>query len=116
MAGVPMFHVVRSQSGPAWDHARPMEEQSGWDAHARYMDGLVDSGFIVLGGPVGQEHRVAFAIEAESADAVNARLAADPWHETHLRTESIELWTIRLDGRQRAAASPGPTGSRAGGD
>jgi uncharacterized protein YciI len=111
-----MFHVVRSRSGPAWDPARPMEEQSGWDAHARFMDALVDSGFIVLGGPLGDERRVAFAIEAESVEAVHARLAEDPWSETHLRTEVVEPWTIRLDGRQRASLSPAARGTRAGGD
>ena len=28
-------------------------------------------------------------------------LARDPWHESHLRIESIDQWTIRLDGRER---------------
>ena len=29
-----------------------MREQDGWDEHARFMNGLVDDGFIVLGGPL----------------------------------------------------------------
>ena len=111
-----MFHVVRSRSGPAWDPKRPMEQQAGWDAHAAFMDGLVESGFIILGGPLADEHRVVFAIEAESAETVHARLAEDPWSETHLRTEAVEPWTIRLDGRQVAAVSPASRGTRAGGD
>jgi hypothetical protein len=41
------------------------------------------------------------AVEAESAEAVHATLADDPWTGTHLRTESVEPWTIRLDGRPR---------------
>jgi uncharacterized protein YciI len=96
-----MFHLVLRQAGPAWDSSAPMEEQSDWAAHAAFMDGLVDSGFIVLGGPVGAENRVAHAVEAESEDAVRETLARDPWSESHLVIEALEPWTIRLDGRRR---------------
>ena len=95
-----MFHVVLRRSGPQWDPSRPMEEQSDWAAHASFMDGLVDEGFIVLGGPLADEHRVAHAVEAESEEAVRATLARDPWSDTHLRVDTIEPWTIRLDGRR----------------
>jgi uncharacterized protein YciI len=94
-----MYHVVVSRSGPEWQTGRPLEEQSGWEQHAAFMDALVDDGFIVLGGPLGDERRVVHAIEAESPEAIRARLASDPWSETHLRIESIDAWTIRLDGR-----------------
>jgi len=77
-----------------------MEEQSGWSAHASFMDGLVDSGFIVLGGPLADEQRAVLVVEAESEDAVRATLARDPWSETHLRVDTIDPWTIRLDGRR----------------
>ena len=101
-----MFHVVLRRSGPDYDPSRPLEEQSGWDAHAAFMDGLVDAGFIVLGGPLSDEHRVVHAVEAESEEAVRATLARDPWSETHLEVDTIEPWTIRLDGR---LVSPRPT-------
>jgi uncharacterized protein YciI len=94
-----MFHVVVLRSGPQWDASRPLEEQSGWDEHAEYMDGLVDAGVIVLGGPLADEHRVVHAVEAESEDAVRATFARDPWSETHLVVDAVEPWTIRLDGR-----------------
>jgi uncharacterized protein YciI len=77
-----------------------MEEQSQWAAHAAYMDELVERGFIVLGGPLADDHRVVHAFEAESEDAVRAALADDPWSETHLRIDTIEPWTIRLDARR----------------
>jgi hypothetical protein len=94
-----MFLVVLLRSGPQWDRSRPLEEQSGWDAHASFMDGLVDDGFIVLGGPLADEHRVAHVVEAESEDAIRSTLARDPWSGTHLVVGSIDPWTIRLDGR-----------------
>ena len=95
-----MFHVVLHRSGPRWQAAKPLEEQSGWPAHAEFMDGLVEAGFIVLGGPLADEYRVVHVVEAASEDEIRATLARDPWSETHLRIEAIEPWTIRLDGRR----------------
>ena len=97
--GVPIFHVVLHRSGPEWDPARPLEEQSDWPAHAAFMDGLVDDGFVVLGGPLADEHRVVHVIEAKSENEIRARLAQDPWSASHLRIEAIDPWTIRLDAR-----------------
>jgi len=94
------FLVIRRRSGPEWEHGKALEEQSGWPEHAAFMDELADDGFIVLGGPLADERRVAFAIEAESEDAVRATLAPDPWTDTHLVIDSIDAWTIRLDGRR----------------
>ena len=94
-----MFHVVLLRTGPEWAPEQPLEEQVGWEGHARFMDGLVDAGFIVLGGPLEDEQRVVHAVEADSEDAVRATLAQDPWSESHLVIDAIEPWTIRLDGR-----------------
>lgn len=99
-----MFHVVLRQAGPDWLPGRPLEEQTGWQEHAAFMDMLVEKGFIVLGGPVSDDGRVVHAIEAESEDAVRATWARDPWSETHLVVDAIEPWTIRLDGRESVAS------------
>ena len=96
---MPMFLVVLRRSGPEYDHSKPLEEQSGWDEHAAFMDALVTSGFVVLGGPLADEVRVVLAVQAESEDAVRATLAADPWSGSHLVVDSVDAWTIRLDGR-----------------
>lgn len=93
------FHVVLRRSGPEWDPSRAMEEQSDWLAHASYMDELVAAGFIRLGGPLADEHRVVHVVEAESEAEVRAAYAGDPWSESHLRLDSIDRWTIRLDAR-----------------
>jgi len=95
-----MFLVLLRRSGPEWDPSRPMEEQSRWPEHAAFMDALVDSGFIVLGGPLADEIQVAHAVEAESDEAIRQTLARDPWSESHLVIETIEPWTIRLDSRR----------------
>ena len=96
---MPTFLVVQRRSGPEYDSSRPLEEQSGWDAHASFMDDLVDDGFVVLGGPL-LDDRAVLVVEAESEEAVRARLATDPWSYSHLRLDTIDPWTIRLDGRR----------------
>ena len=64
------------------------------------MDGLVDDGFIVLGGPLAGEREILHAISAPSEDVVRSRLAQDNWAQNGmLRITSIEPWTILLDGR-----------------
>ena len=95
------FFVVLRRRGPLWDPSRSLEEQSGWTEHAAFMDGLVNDGFVVLGGPLADEKHVVLAIEAGSEEAVRERLARDPWSDTHLVVDSVDAWTIRLDGRAR---------------
>lgn len=95
-----MFLVTLRRNGPEWDDSKPIEEQSGFAEHAAFVDGLVDEGFIVLGGPLSDE-RVVHAVEAESEDDIRATLAQDPWAYSHLRFDTIEAWTVRLDGTRR---------------
>jgi hypothetical protein len=95
------FFVVLRRAGPAWDPSLPVEQQSGWDEHAAFMDGLVDAGFVVLGGPLADERRVVLAVEADSEASVRSTLTRDPWSGTHLVVDSVDAWTIRLDGRRR---------------
>ena len=99
-----MFHVVVTRSGPEYDPALPMGEQSRWREHASFMNGLVETGFIVLGGPLGDGHRVVHAVEAESEEAVRRAFARDPWSETHVRLDVVEPWTIVLDAREAPLA------------
>jgi hypothetical protein len=60
-----MFRVVLRRSGADWKPGLPLEEQSGWAAHAKFMDRLVDEGFVVVGGPRADEDRVVHAVEAD---------------------------------------------------
>jgi uncharacterized protein YciI len=89
---------VRRAKGPSWDHSRLRREQEGWDEHAEFMDRLVEEGFVLLGGPLGEGdgEDAVNVVQAESEDEVRARLAEDPWGEDMLATKSIELWTILL--------------------
>ena len=94
------FYVVRLARGGPWDWGRDLREQAGWDEHARFMDGLVDVGFILLGGPLEGDLETLHIVEAESAEAVRERLADDPWAANGMLTPvRIERWTVLLDGR-----------------
>jgi uncharacterized protein YciI len=91
--------VVRLRRGGPWDWSRDLREQDGWDEHARFMDDLVDAGFILLGGPLQGDRDVLHVIEAESEEAIRERLATDPWAKNGMLTPiQIERWTILLDG------------------
>lgn len=92
------YFAVTRERGPAWDASLPMREQKRWAEHARFMDGLADEGFVVLGGPLGKgERRFLLIFKAGSAKAIETRLAADPWTRMGmLRIAEIEPWEILL--------------------
>lgn len=94
------YLVMLTRSGPAWDRSRPAEAQSQWAEHAAFMNALVDDGFVILGGPLADDHRVPLIVEADAPETIRATLARDPWSESHLRVDAIEPWTILLDGRR----------------
>ena len=101
--------AVRLVHGPSWDPARSIREQDGWDEHAAFMDGLADTGFIILGGPVGDGEQTLHAVEAPDENEIRTRLALDPWALAGLlRIGTIEHWALWLDGR------PGPQASGSG--
>jgi hypothetical protein len=93
--------------GAAWDDSRGIREQDGWDEHAAFMDQLVDEGFVVVGGPVGEGEFTAHLLESEDESAVRARLGQDPWaRDGHLKIGSLERWSLWLDGRARPNSQP----------
>jgi hypothetical protein len=104
------YFAVTMEHAPAWDDGRGIREQAGWDAHADFMDALVDEGFVVLGGPLGDGHRALLVVQAPDEGAVRRRLTLDPWVPMRLLSIGmLEPWTIWLDGR---AASGSGSGNR----
>lgn len=96
--------AVRLVHGPGWDPTRPIREQDGWDEHAAFMDGLVDDGFVILGGPVGNGEQTLHVVEAADEQDIKTRLARDPWASARLlQIGMIEPWALWLDSRPKHA-------------
>ncbi len=103
---MPYFVLIRERSS-GWNWSLPMRRQAEWEAHAAFMDALEAESFIVAGGPLGGEDdaaRVTHVVSAPDRDAVEIRMAQDPWTPMHLLiTVSIEPWTVLLGGFRAAA-------------
>jgi uncharacterized protein YciI len=90
--------VVLSVHGPNWDKSRGVREQDYWDAHAAFIDGLYDKGWIRLGGPFPEDAGSMLVVEAESADEVRQTMAGDPWGQQGiLLLDQVRRWEIFLD-------------------
>ena len=98
---MPTFAVVLIH-GPGWDSSRGIRQQPGWTEHAAFMDRLVEDGFLLIGGPLGDGQRTLHAVEAADEDGIRRRFAADPWaHTAQLEVGSIETWALWLDFRRK---------------
>lgn len=97
MADVVAYYAVTERQGANWDPSRPRREQDRWDEHASFMDALVEDGFVVLGGPLGDGDEVLLIVRADSEAEIEARLAEDPWLPMEvLRIAKIDRWQIWL--------------------
>jgi uncharacterized protein YciI len=91
------YQLVTRVKGPAWDHSASMREQPEWPAHAAFMDRLTASGFIIFGGPIGEQERFLMVCDAADGASVRARFDADPWVPMGLlEIAAIEPWTVLL--------------------
>ncbi len=103
---MPYFVLICERSS-GWNWSLPMRRQAEWEAHAAFMDALESEGFIVAGGPLGDEDdaaRVMHVVSASDRDAIETCMAQDPWTAMHLLTTvSIEPWTVLLGGFRAAA-------------
>jgi hypothetical protein len=97
-----VYFLLTLVPGPAWDDARGIRDQDGWDEHAAFMDSLVAEGVVVVGGPVGPGHRTAHLVQAPDTATVRTRFAADPWaRDRRLEIGALDTWSLWLDGRAR---------------
>jgi hypothetical protein len=95
--------ALTTDHGPRWDASRGIREQEAWDEHASFMDGLVDDGFLLLGGPLGDGEHTLHMVEAADEDEVRTRMGEDPWASMGLlRIGALERWSIWLGSRPAA--------------
>jgi quinol monooxygenase YgiN/uncharacterized protein YciI len=96
------YFAVTRERGPAWNRSLAMREQAKWTEHAAFMNRLAEEGFVVLGGPVGDEakagfSRALFVVNADSERTIEMRLEADPWTQMRILRTKIEPWEILLE-------------------
>lgn len=103
------FVVIREQ-GRGWDPSRPMREQDYWPDHVTFVNGIVDQGSMLLGGPLSEldpngeapdptapvgdrTYRALVVLEADSEKELTKLLDDDPWSKHHvLETAAIYRW------------------------
>ena len=90
--------VVRVRRGGPWDFSKDMRQQEGWDAHATYMDGIFEEGFLLLAGPLEGDRETMWVVEAASKAQIIQRMREDPWSASRMLTPTkIEGWDIVMD-------------------
>ena len=91
------YYVVRSEQGPSWNPAQSMREQKLWTEHAAYINSLLATDKMILGGPIGEgnPYRAMIVLVAANEAEVRQRLSEDPWYKAGvLRAVSIERWEM----------------------
>jgi uncharacterized protein YciI len=90
--------VAISSAGPNRDFSKGTREQPFWDEHAKFIDQLVDKGFILMGGPLEDEGGALLILNAQGENEVREKLKNDP-RTTHgiLKLESVKRWQIFID-------------------
>jgi uncharacterized protein YciI len=92
--------VAISSAGPNRDFSKGTREQPFWDEHAKFIDQLVDDGFILMGGPLVDGGGALLIVKADDENEVREKLKDDPWAERGiLKLESVKRWEIFIDKR-----------------
>jgi uncharacterized protein len=92
--------VAISSAGPNRDFSKGTREQPFWDEHAKFIDQLVEEGFILMGGPLVDQGGAMLIVNAEDENEVREKLKDDPWAERGiLKLESVKRWEIFIDQR-----------------
>lgn len=62
------------------------------------MNGLAESNFVRLGGPVDDAGSILLIVYAESEAEIRKRFAEDPWESMGvLETTDIRIWSVMLE-------------------
>ena len=97
--------VVRFRAGPAWKSGPP-EEQADWDAHAAFVDDLVERGTFVMGGPFSDYSGSMVVLESVSVEEARALVDWDPFIRNGVFVlDSVQEWTVYVDELSARAAS-----------
>lgn len=90
--------AVTFRAGPTWTGGN-VREQPGWDAHAAFVDGLVERGTMVMGGPFSDDSGSLILLEGVvDASQAERLLADDPFIRNGVFVlEAIRTWDVFVD-------------------
>jgi uncharacterized protein YciI len=88
--------IVRFRAGPTWKSGG-VREQPGWDAHAEFVDGLIERG-MVMGGPFSDNSGSMSLFEGVDRSVVQRLVAADPFVENGVFIlDEVREWDVFVD-------------------
>ena len=91
--------VLRVGPGPTWKTGLP-EDQPDWDAHAEFIDDLIERGHFVMGGPWAARLGSMSLWEGMNADEVREVMQQDPFVQNGVFViEDVADWTVYVDTR-----------------
>lgn len=95
------YYAAFLRPAAQWNPDKPVREQQLWDEHASFMDGLFESGVVILAGPFADRTGSMVIVKADSASQVYEMFRKDPWtqHDV-LVVVDVKEWTIFLDASQ----------------
>jgi uncharacterized protein YciI len=101
------YYVAFLRPGALWDPEKPAREQAFWDEHARFMDGLFDTGVIVLAGPFADRTGSMVITKAADTAQVWEMFKNDPWTQQDvLSVADVKEWVVFLDAQRATYMKP----------
>ena len=89
--------MVRFRAGPTWTSGS-VREQPDWDAHAEFVDALIERGTFVMGGPFSDNSGSMSLLEGIDADEARRILEDDPFMKNGVFVlEEIREWNVLGD-------------------
>jgi uncharacterized protein YciI len=89
--------MVRFRAGPSWT-AGAVREQLEWDAHADFVDALIERGTFVMGGPFSDNSGSMSLLEGVDADEARRLVEEDPFMKNGVFVlEEIREWDVFVD-------------------
>src|ERR1044072_7837745 len=89
--------VVRFRAGPTWTSGS-VREQPDWDAHAVYVDDLIERGIFVMGGPFADDSGAHSLWGGAAGGAAPPRPHGAPFsHNGVFELVEIREWNIFVD-------------------
>jgi uncharacterized protein len=94
---MPKRVVLRWRAGPAWSSSG-VRERPGWDAHADYVDALIEQGTFVMGGPFADNSGSLSLLEGVDEEEARQIVAEDPFVVNGVsELEDVREWDVFVD-------------------